>query len=232
MLGPRRFHFRLHGVNPVPLENWPSKAIHFLQPVDLVRNDQSRLVHLRRCKLYCFLVKHMKWHFNEFYLILDFQLALLCDGGSSCGSLFGHLQWFILFLGFGSGFVCLVGGDLSCAGEGHVLLIDPVFQVGARIPDVGTFCYRNATATLPSNFRYFMVFLDMKFFPTLYAMYGLSIVFLLCGSACLMAVVVAFFLMPETKGLTLAELASLFGEPIQEKVEASITEKPSGLAPA
>ncbi|TRY77327.1 hypothetical protein TCAL_06963 [Tigriopus californicus] len=117
-----------------------------------------------------------------------------------------------------------------CSGLFYSLGLGPVLF--ALLGEIFPVRVKGMCCSLTLSFRYFMVFLNMKFFPTLYAMCGLSIVFLLCGSACLMAVVVAFFFMPETKGLTLAELASLFGEPIQEKVETSITEKPSGLAPA
>ncbi|XP_059083417.1 uncharacterized protein LOC131880741 [Tigriopus californicus] len=73
--------------------------------------------------------------------------------------------------------------------------------------------------SLTLSFRYLMVGVNMKFFPTMYILIGLQGVFLFCGTMSVLNVVFGFFFMPETQGLSLTELSKLFGEPLAPKIK-------------
>ena len=75
------------------------------------------------------------------------------------------------------------------------------------------FCFRarNVGCSLALAMRYIIVALVLKIYPWMLHSVGLSHLFMLHAVVLLIGVLFVFFVMPETRGLSLTELTTLFG---------------------
>ena len=69
--------------------------------------------------------------------------------------------------------------------------------------------------------RYIVVAMVLKIYPYMLHSVGLSHLFMLHAVVLLVGVLFVFFVMPETRGLTLTELTTLFGGKLKPNSETS-----------
>lgn len=61
-----------------------------------------------------------------------------------------------------------------------------------------------------SSIGYILCFVTCKIYPSMVIHFGLDNVWLICSLFCLLIILFAIFVMPETKGKTLEEILSYF----------------------
>ena len=70
---------------------------------------------------------------------------------------------------------------------------------------------RNVGCSLSLSVRYIVVALVLKVYPWMLRSLGLAHLFSLHGVVLIIGICFVFFIVPETRGLTLTELTTLFG---------------------
>ena len=80
---------------------------------------------------------------------------------------------------------------------------------------------RNVGCSLSLSVRYIVVALVLKVYPWMLRSLGLAHLFSLHGVVLVIGICFVFFLVPETRGLTLTQLTTLFGGKIAEPTDTT-----------